>query len=268
MAVYASPRQTVIAGPPERVDAVIAAVAAQDRLARRVEVDVASHHPIIDPILPELRAALADLAPQRPDHPDHQHRRRGRWRHRYSMPSTGWPTCATRCGSPRRSPPPAPPRHVRRNQPAPAAHPRHHRHRGHRTRHLGNAAGPGPRPSSSTPSSPPSGPPIGRHRRSPRRAPAHAPGTTPTTGSPPPAATPLGNASPAGRGCHGSDERHAGMGKHTRPGSCSGSATIASTTRACCPGRPTPNWRWPPRPTPSEPMVTSPGRSVSFAWIR
>ena len=44
LAVYASPRQTVIAGPPEQVDAVIAAVAGQDRLARRVEVDVASHH--------------------------------------------------------------------------------------------------------------------------------------------------------------------------------------------------------------------------------
>ena len=45
LAVYASPRQTVIAGPPEQVDAVIAAVDAQDRLARRIEVDVASHHP-------------------------------------------------------------------------------------------------------------------------------------------------------------------------------------------------------------------------------
>ena len=55
LAVYASPRQTVIAGPPEQVDAVIAVVDAQDRLARRIEVDVASHHPIMDPMLPELR---------------------------------------------------------------------------------------------------------------------------------------------------------------------------------------------------------------------
>jgi phthiocerol/phenolphthiocerol synthesis type-I polyketide synthase D len=69
LAVHASPRQTVIAGPPEQVDAVISAVAAQNRLARRVEVDVASHHPIIDPILPELRSALADLAPQPPSIP-------------------------------------------------------------------------------------------------------------------------------------------------------------------------------------------------------
>ena len=69
LAVHASPRQTVIAGPPEQVDAVISVVAAQNRLARRVEVDVASHHPIIDPILPELRSALADLAPQPPSIP-------------------------------------------------------------------------------------------------------------------------------------------------------------------------------------------------------
>ena len=66
LAVYASPHQTVIAGPPEQVDAVIAVVDAQDRLARRIEVDVASHHPTIDPILPELRDALSGLAPTPP----------------------------------------------------------------------------------------------------------------------------------------------------------------------------------------------------------
>ncbi len=66
LAVYASPRQSVIAGPPRQVDAVIAAVATQDRLARRIEVDVASHHPIVDPVLPELRTALADLRPRSP----------------------------------------------------------------------------------------------------------------------------------------------------------------------------------------------------------
>ena len=59
VAVYASPRQSVIAGPPDQVDALIAIVDAQGRLARRIEVDVASHHPTIDPILPELRSALA-----------------------------------------------------------------------------------------------------------------------------------------------------------------------------------------------------------------
>ena len=69
VAVYASPRQTVIAGPPEQVDAAIAVVDAQERLARRVDVDVASHHPIIDPVLPDLRTALADLTPQPPSIP-------------------------------------------------------------------------------------------------------------------------------------------------------------------------------------------------------
>ena len=63
VAVYASPRQTVIAGPPEKIDALIAVVEQMGRLARRIDVDVASHHPIIDPILPELRAALAGSGP-------------------------------------------------------------------------------------------------------------------------------------------------------------------------------------------------------------
>ncbi|CAN5255958.1 phthiocerol type I polyketide synthase PpsC [soil metagenome] len=66
VAVYASPRQTVIAGPPADVDELIAQVAAQDLLGRRINVDVASHHPIVDPILPELQAALAGLVPKSP----------------------------------------------------------------------------------------------------------------------------------------------------------------------------------------------------------
>ena len=66
VAVYAAPEQTVIAGPPDQVDAVIAVVDAQGLLARRVEVDVASHHPTVDPILAELKDALADLKPMTP----------------------------------------------------------------------------------------------------------------------------------------------------------------------------------------------------------
>ena len=50
-------------------------VAAQDRLARRIDVDVASHHPTIDPILPDLRSALTDLTPQSPTIPDLHHHR-------------------------------------------------------------------------------------------------------------------------------------------------------------------------------------------------
>ncbi len=66
LAVYASPRQSVVAGPPAKVDAVIAAAASRDVLARRIEVAVASHHPMIEAVLPGLRAALADIAPRPP----------------------------------------------------------------------------------------------------------------------------------------------------------------------------------------------------------
>ncbi|HEU4362421.1 MAG TPA: type I polyketide synthase [Mycobacterium sp.] len=61
VAGYLAPRQTVVAGPPEPVDAVIAAVSAQNRFARRVNMEVASHTALMDPILPDFRAALADL---------------------------------------------------------------------------------------------------------------------------------------------------------------------------------------------------------------
>ncbi|MEE9244256.1 MAG: SDR family NAD(P)-dependent oxidoreductase, partial [Mycobacterium sp.] len=69
IAVYASPKQSVIAGSPDQVDELVAIVDAQGKLARRIEVDVASHHPTIDPVLPELRDALAYLAPAAPKIP-------------------------------------------------------------------------------------------------------------------------------------------------------------------------------------------------------
>jgi phthiocerol/phenolphthiocerol synthesis type-I polyketide synthase A len=69
LAGFVSPRQTVIAGPVAAVDAVIAAVSEQDRFARRVNMEVASHTALMDPILPELRSALADLKPELPTIP-------------------------------------------------------------------------------------------------------------------------------------------------------------------------------------------------------
>ena len=69
LAGYVSPRQTVVAGPVAPVEAVIAAVTAQDRFARRVNMEVASHTALMDPILPELRSALADLNPELPTVP-------------------------------------------------------------------------------------------------------------------------------------------------------------------------------------------------------
>jgi phthiocerol/phenolphthiocerol synthesis type-I polyketide synthase B len=69
VAGYISPHQTVIAGLVEPVDAVIAAVSAQNRFARRVNMEVASHTALMDPILPDLRTALADLTPSMPTIP-------------------------------------------------------------------------------------------------------------------------------------------------------------------------------------------------------
>src|ERR1700760_2203611 len=43
VAGYISPRETVIAGPVAPVDAVVAAVSAQNKFARRVNMEVASH---------------------------------------------------------------------------------------------------------------------------------------------------------------------------------------------------------------------------------
>ncbi|KGI68355.1 type I polyketide synthase [Mycolicibacterium rufum] len=69
VAGYVSPRQTVVAGLPAEVDAVIAAVAAQDRFARRVNMEVASHTALMDPVLPDLRDALAGITPRTPTIP-------------------------------------------------------------------------------------------------------------------------------------------------------------------------------------------------------
>ncbi|CAJ1498964.1 SDR family NAD(P)-dependent oxidoreductase [[Mycobacterium] kokjensenii] len=66
VAGFLSPRQTVVAGSPADVDAVIAAVAASERFARRVNMEVASHTAFMDPILAELRTELADLTPVAP----------------------------------------------------------------------------------------------------------------------------------------------------------------------------------------------------------
>src|SRR6202012_5778301 len=55
-----------VAGSVAKIDAVSAAVSGQERFARRVNMEVASHTALMDSILPELRSALADLAPKAP----------------------------------------------------------------------------------------------------------------------------------------------------------------------------------------------------------
>jgi phthiocerol/phenolphthiocerol synthesis type-I polyketide synthase B len=64
VAGYLSPRQTVVAGAPDQTDAVISAVSRQNRFVRRVNMEVASHTALMDTILPDLRATLADITPE------------------------------------------------------------------------------------------------------------------------------------------------------------------------------------------------------------
>ena len=50
-----------MAGLPDQVDAVITAVNAQNRFARRVNMEVASHTALMDPVLAGCVSALAEL---------------------------------------------------------------------------------------------------------------------------------------------------------------------------------------------------------------
>ncbi|XXT16435.1 SDR family NAD(P)-dependent oxidoreductase [Sorangium sp. So ce429] len=61
-----SPRSTVLAGAPEALDEVLAALSEQGVFCRRIKVDVASHSPQVDPLRGELLEALRELAPGRP----------------------------------------------------------------------------------------------------------------------------------------------------------------------------------------------------------
>ncbi|MFI0776831.1 SDR family NAD(P)-dependent oxidoreductase [Streptomyces sp. NPDC021212] len=69
VAVVAAPGSTVVAGDTARVERLVADWEARGVPAALVAVDVASHSPQVDPLLPELRTVLADLTPRRPDVP-------------------------------------------------------------------------------------------------------------------------------------------------------------------------------------------------------
>lgn len=64
VAGYLSPKQTVVAGAVAPVDALIAKVSAENKFARRVNMEVASHTAFMDPILADLRTALEGLTPE------------------------------------------------------------------------------------------------------------------------------------------------------------------------------------------------------------
>jgi polyketide synthase 13 len=64
--VYAAPTQTVIGGPPEQVDAIIARAESEGKFARKFETKGASHTSQMDPLLGELAAELQGIKPMSP----------------------------------------------------------------------------------------------------------------------------------------------------------------------------------------------------------
>ena len=64
LAAANGPRSSVLAGDPQVVDALVAELSALGVFCRRVENTVGSHSPFIEPVLPELGAALAGIRPR------------------------------------------------------------------------------------------------------------------------------------------------------------------------------------------------------------
>jgi polyketide synthase 13 len=62
--VYAAPTQTVIGGPPEQVDAIIARAESEGRFARKFQTKGASHTQQMDPLLGELAAEIQGIEAQ------------------------------------------------------------------------------------------------------------------------------------------------------------------------------------------------------------
>ena len=65
IAVSNGPRSTVLSGEPHALDAIIAALEADDVFVRRIAVEVAAHSPQMEAIADELRDALRDVTPRR-----------------------------------------------------------------------------------------------------------------------------------------------------------------------------------------------------------
>ena len=144
-------------------------VTADNRLARRIDVDVASHHHIVDPILPQLRTALAGLTPQTAQIPMYSTvdgvDGDPRCDAQYWVANLRHPVRFTQAVSRRQRHP----HHLHRNQPTPLADLRDQRHP---DRHPSSRAGhPDPR--------------HPRHRHLPHRAQHHPHHHPPTTEHPP-----------------------------------------------------------------------------------
>jgi polyketide synthase 13 len=59
--VYAAPSQTVIGGPPDQIDAIIARAESEGKFARKFQTKGASHTSQMDPLLGELAAELVGI---------------------------------------------------------------------------------------------------------------------------------------------------------------------------------------------------------------
>jgi polyketide synthase 13 len=64
--VYAAPSQTVIGGPPEQIDAIVARCEAEGRFARKLQTKGAGHTSQMDPLLGEFSAELQGITPMSP----------------------------------------------------------------------------------------------------------------------------------------------------------------------------------------------------------
>jgi polyketide synthase 13 len=64
--VYAAPSQTVIGGPPEQIDAIVARAEAEGKFARKLQTKGAGHTSQMDPLLGEFSAELQGIKAKRP----------------------------------------------------------------------------------------------------------------------------------------------------------------------------------------------------------
>ncbi|HVQ97246.1 MAG TPA: beta-ketoacyl synthase N-terminal-like domain-containing protein, partial [Mycobacterium sp.] len=64
--VYAAPSQTVIGGPPDEIDAIVARAEAEGRFARKLQTKGAGHTSQMDPLLGEFSAELQGITPMSP----------------------------------------------------------------------------------------------------------------------------------------------------------------------------------------------------------
>ncbi|WP_019548883.1 type I polyketide synthase [Streptomyces sulphureus] len=70
VAVHASPRSTVLAGPEQALDALVSELASEGLMAKRIKgATGAGHSPQVDPVMPLITRALSDLVPDEPEVP-------------------------------------------------------------------------------------------------------------------------------------------------------------------------------------------------------